>query len=172
MSPVSASTPYPTKSNQRPEKFAGDPCVRWPPKGSPIARTVSPGRSSAAYAARTAEDPRVGLHVGVLGAEERLGPVDGDPLGDVDDLAAAVVAGAGIPLGVLVRERRPERGQHGRRGEVLGRDQLQRRRLPLQLPDQDLGELRVLPTQNIRFQRLCDRHGGLRTSAWGCVRPM
>lgn len=57
MSPLSGSTPYPTKSNQRPEKFAGDPCVRWPPCGRPIARTVSPGRSRAAYAASTAELP-------------------------------------------------------------------------------------------------------------------
>lgn len=57
ISPDSASTPYPTKSNQRPEKLAGDPCVRCPPKCRPIASTVSPGRSRAAYAASTAEDP-------------------------------------------------------------------------------------------------------------------
>ncbi len=47
----------------------------------------------------------VGLHVGVLGAEEALGAFDGQPLGDVDDLAAAVVTGGRVTLGVLVGER-------------------------------------------------------------------
>jgi hypothetical protein len=46
----------------------------------------------------------VGLDVRVLGAEEGLGPVDRELLGDVDPLAAAVVALAGQPLRVLVRE--------------------------------------------------------------------
>ena len=44
----------------------------------------------------------VRLDVGVLGAEELLGAVDGEPLDLVHDLAAAVVALAGQPLGVLV----------------------------------------------------------------------
>ncbi len=92
---------------------------------------------------------RVRLDVGVLGAEQPLGAVNGDPLGDVDDLAAAVVPGAGIALGVLVGERRAERGQHGRRGEVLGGDQLQGARLPLPFPEQDLRQLGILPTQDI-----------------------
>jgi hypothetical protein len=56
----------------------------------------------------------VGLHIGVLRPEQRLGPVDGDALGDVHDLAAAVVPGPGIALRVLVGERRPERRQHRR----------------------------------------------------------
>ena len=46
----------------------------------------------------------VGLHVGVLGAEQLLDAVDGQLLDDVDVLAAAVVALAGIALGVLVGE--------------------------------------------------------------------
>ena len=49
---------------------------------------------------------RVGLDVRVLGAEQGLGSVDRELLGDVDMLAAAVVPLAGIALGVLV-------GQHG-----------------------------------------------------------
>jgi len=36
-------------------------------------------------------DPRVRLDVGVLGAEERLGAIDGQLLDLVDHLAAAVV---------------------------------------------------------------------------------
>ena len=43
----------------------------------------------------------------------------------VDDLAAAVVAPAGIALGVLVRQRAAERGEHRGAGEVLAGDQLQ-----------------------------------------------
>ena len=92
----------------------------------------------------------MGLDVGVRGAEEGLGPVDGDALGDVDDLAAAVVAGAGVALGVLVGEGRAERGQHGGRGEVLGGDQLERVACRSSLPEQHLGELGVLPAQDIR----------------------
>ena len=75
----------------------------------------------------------VGLDVGVLGAEQLLGAVDRELLGDVDPLAAAVVAPAGKALGVLV-------GQHGARGledrardEVLGGDHLERALLALQL---------------------------------------
>ena len=48
----------------------------------------------------------VGLHVGVLGAEQRLGPLAGQVLDLVDDLVAAVVALARVALGVLVGEHR------------------------------------------------------------------
>ena len=54
---------------------------------------------------------RMRLHIGVVGAEQRLGPLHGEALGHVHDLAAAVVAGARIALGVLVGQRRAERGQ-------------------------------------------------------------
>ncbi len=47
---------------------------------------------------------RVRLHVGVLGAEQRLGAVDRELLDHVDVLAAAVVALARVALGVLVRQ--------------------------------------------------------------------
>ena len=46
--------------------------------------------------------PAVRLQVGVLGAEQLLGALDAELLGPVDDLAAAVVAPAGVALGVLV----------------------------------------------------------------------
>ena len=38
------------------------------------------------------------LHVGVVGGEQFPGTIDGQLLGDVDELAAAVVALAGIAL--------------------------------------------------------------------------
>ena len=56
----------------------------------------------------------VRLQVGVIGAEELLRPLDAERLGPVDDLAAAVVALAGIALGVLVGQRAAQRRQHRR----------------------------------------------------------
>jgi len=44
----------------------------------------------------------VRLEVRVLGTEQRLGAFDSDDLGLVDLRAAAVVAAAGVTLGVLV----------------------------------------------------------------------
>ena len=85
----------------------------------------------------------VRLQVGVLGAEQRLGPVDADLLGPVDHLAAAVVPPAGIALGVLVAQRAAERGQHRRRGEVLAGDQLQAAAQPVQLVQHHAGDLGV-----------------------------
>ena len=86
---------------------------------------------------------RVRLHVRVLGAEELLRAVDRDLLDLVDDLAAAVVAPAGIALGVLVRRHRADRLEHGRPREVLGRDQLDLPALPLELAAEQLGDLGV-----------------------------
>ena len=75
----------------------------------------------------------VRLHVGVLGAVESLGPLDGQGLDLVHDLATAVVPGARIALGVLVGEHAPHRLEHGGRGEVLGGDELDVAPLPGQL---------------------------------------
>ena len=61
----------------------------------------------------------VRLHVGVLGAEQGLDPVDGQLLDHVDVLAAAVVALARVALGVLVGQHRALRLHDGERGEVL-----------------------------------------------------
>ena len=85
----------------------------------------------------------VRLDVGVLGAEQRLGAVDRELLGDVDVLAPAVVALAGIALGVLVRQHAALRLEHGLRDEVLGRDHLERPLLALELVVEDRGDLRV-----------------------------
>ena len=66
----------------------------------------------------------VRLDVRVLGAEKRLGAVDRELLDLVHDLAASVVALAGIALGVLVRRHRADGLEHARPREVLGGDQL------------------------------------------------
>ena len=68
---------------------------------------------------------RVGLDVDVLRAGKELQrPLLGERLGDVDVLAAAVVALAGQPLGVLVREPAALGLHDGGRGVVLAGDQL------------------------------------------------
>jgi hypothetical protein len=64
------------------------------------------------------------LHVGVVGAEELLGAVDGELLGDVDELAAAVVPLAGVAFRVLVGQYRALRLENATTRVVLGGDQL------------------------------------------------
>jgi len=76
---------------------------------------------------------RVWLDVRVLGAEERFRAVDGRLLDLVDDLAAAVVALAGIALSVLVRRDASNRLEDARPREVLGGDELDLATLPLEL---------------------------------------
>lgn len=86
---------------------------------------------------------RVRLHVRGLGAEQVLDPVDGQLLDDVHVFTAAVVAAAGVALGVLVREDRSLGLHDGGRGEVLRRDHLQRRLLAVQLGVDGGGDVRV-----------------------------
>ncbi len=87
--------------------------------------------------------PGVRLDVGVLGAEQLLGAVDRELLGDVDLLAAAVVALARVALGVLVGEHRPG-GIEDRLGdEILRGDHLERVLLALELALQHLGDRRI-----------------------------
>src|SRR5579884_3673715 len=83
--------------------------------------------------------PAVRLDVGVLRAEELLGPVDGQLLDLVDHLAAAVVATPRVPLGILVVEPRAERLQHRRGGDVLAGDELQGLLLAAQLLVEQVG---------------------------------
>ena len=86
---------------------------------------------------------RVRLHVGVLGAEQRLGAVDRELLDHVDVLAAAVVALARIALGVLVRQHAALALEDRLGHEVLRRDHLQRPLLALELVADRLRDLGV-----------------------------
>ena len=92
----------------------------------------------------------VGLHVGVVGAEQLLGAVDRQLLGDVDVLAAAVVALAGIAFGVLVGQHRALGLEHARTGIVLGGDELDVLLLAAALTRQGARQLRI---------EAFDRHG-------------
>ena len=78
-------------------------------------------------------DAGVRLRIGVRRPEQLAGMLGGDRLDGVDVLAAGVEPVADRALGVLVAEPGAHRQQHGRRGVVLARDQLQRRALVGQL---------------------------------------
>ena len=66
----------------------------------------------------------MGLHVGEVRAEQLAGALAREILHEVDLLAAAVVALAGIALGVLVREHAAHGFHDGGRREVLRSDEL------------------------------------------------
>ena len=66
----------------------------------------------------------VGLDVGMLSAEQLAGALTGDLFGLVDAVAAAVVALAGIALGVLVGQARAHSHHDSRGDDVFGGDQL------------------------------------------------
>ena len=83
------------------------------------------------------------LHVGVRGAEERLGARDCERLRDVDELAAAVVAASGVALGVLVGEHGALRFENGAGNEVLARDHLEGVALATELGVQNRRDLGV-----------------------------
>ena len=69
--------------------------------------------------------PGVRLHVGVLGTEQLLGAIARQVLHHIGELAAAVVALAGISLRILIRKDRSGGLQHGFADEILRGDQLQ-----------------------------------------------
>ena len=71
------------------------------------------------------------LHVGVLGAEQLLGALARQVFDDVGELAAAVVALAGIAFGVLVGEDAAGGFEDRFGGEVLAGDQFELRVLAL-----------------------------------------
>ncbi len=124
MSASCRRTPYCTARNHLPERLAGAPWVRWPPAASDMPRMVSPGFSSASMHALVRLRAGMRLHVGEAAVEQLLGALDGELLGDVDELAAAVIAPAGIALGVFVGEHRALGLQHRAGDDVLRRDQL------------------------------------------------
>ena len=83
------------------------------------------------------------LDVGELAAEQLLGAVDGQLLGHVHELAAAVVAPARIAFGVFVGEHAALRLEHGGGDDVLARDQLDAVLLAGELAPDGLGQFGV-----------------------------
>ena len=62
------------------------------------------------------------LHVGIIGAKERLGALDGELLDDIHVFTTAVVTLARITLGVLVGQATALRFHYARTGVILGSD--------------------------------------------------
>ena len=104
---------------------------------------VSPGLSERIEHALVRLRARVRLHVGEAAAEQLLGAVDGELLDDVDVLAAAVVAAAGIAFGVLVGQHAAGGFEHGVGDDVLRRDQLDLVLLAVKLLADRAGNLRI-----------------------------
>ena len=106
----------------------------------------------------------MGLHIGVLCAEKRLGPVNGQPLNLVHIFASAVIPPPGIALGVLVGQATAHGGHHRRGGDVFRGDELNILLLPLILPPQPCGHLPILPGQIV--------HAFLQKILHGVVSPI
>ena len=85
----------------------------------------------------------VRLHVGEAAAEQLRHALDRQPLGDVDELAAAVVAPARQPFGIFVGQHRALRFEHGAADDVLRCDQLDLVALATELQPDRVGDLRV-----------------------------
>ena len=95
----------------------------------------------------------------MVGAEEPRHTVDRQTLDLIDVVAAAVIARAGIALGVFVRQVAAHGLHDGRAREILGRDQLQMVALAPKLPLHGGVQLRVCLHQvfviHIGNLRLC-----------------
>src|SRR5580704_5299835 len=90
---------------------------------------------------------RVWLNVSVLSAKELLGAVARQVLDHIGKLTAAIVALAGISLGVLVREHRARSFEHGFADKVLGSDQFEAFVLAASLAINSGGDLRIVFVQ-------------------------
>ena len=85
----------------------------------------------------------MGLDVGRLGAEELLGPFDGQIFDHIHKFAAAVIALAGVTLGIFIGEGGAD-GFHNRLAdEILAGYELDFRALTVDLGLDGRGDLRV-----------------------------
>ena len=142
----------------------------------PFARQVGPRavRQVAAGGKRHAEDrvaraqqrqedglvglrARMRLDIGKSAAEEPLGAIDRQLLGDIDKLAAAVIAPPRIALGVFIGQHRALRLEHRARDDVLAGDQLDLRLLARKFGGDCRGQFgigsRSAATITVRFTR-------------------
>ena len=120
----------------------------------------------------------VRLHVGVVGAEERLGARDGQRLDHVHELAAAVVALAGIAFGVLVGEHRARGLENRLADEVLRGDELESLGLAAALAGDGGGDFGIVSAsvrsigERVTFGiTAIVKAQGSRLMAWNVCRP-
>ncbi len=108
------------------------------------------------------------LHIGELAAEQLGHPLDRQPLGDVDELAAAVIALARQAFGIFVGENRALRLQHRARDDVLRGDQLDLVALAAEFELDRLGDLGIDLAQGRREQASTSPAG---VGLWGSTSP-
>ena len=118
------------------------------------------------------------LHIGEPAREQPAGALDRQSLRDIDILAAAVIAPAGIPFRVFVGHHRALRLQHGARDDVFGGDQFDLVALAAQLQLDRPRDLRIGGAERRGKERIgADRlvsqaSGGLRHgAAFGWTAP-
>ena len=104
---------------------------------------VSPGCISAMNTSALAEAPECGCTLAKPQPNSRVDPLDRQPLGDVDELAAAVIALARQALGVFVGEHRALRLEHGAADDVLRGDQLDLVALAAELEGDRIGDFGI-----------------------------
>ena len=85
----------------------------------------------------------VGLHVGVLGAEKFLDPLNSQVFNNIDEFATAVVAAARVAFRIFIGQHRPLPLEYGARHEVLRGDHFQGVLLALTFQIECFGDLRV-----------------------------
>ena len=83
------------------------------------------------------------LDVGEAAVEQFAGALDRQLLGDVDELAAAIVAPARIAFGIFVGHHRALRLEHGARDDVFRGDELDLVALTAKLEFDRAGDLRI-----------------------------
>ena len=101
------------------------------------------------------------LHIGEPAVEQSAGALDRQLLGDVDELAAAVVAPARIAFRVFVGHHRALRLEHRARDDVLRGDQLDLVALAAEFELDRAGDLRIGVGERRGKERVrTDGHGG------------
>ena len=83
------------------------------------------------------------LHIGETAAEQLCHPIDRHTLGDIDELAATVVALARQAFGIFVGQHRALRFEHGAADKVLGCDQLDFIALAAELERNGIGDFGI-----------------------------
>ena len=114
---------------------------------------VSPGCISAKNTSALAEAPECGCTLANLQPNSLVTRSIARSLGDIDELAAAVIALARQALGVFVGENRALRFQNGAGDDVLRGDQLDLVALPAEFQPNDLRDLGIDLAQRRREQR-------------------
>ena len=127
---------------------------------------VSPGCISAKNTSALADAPECGCTLANLQPNKFCHALDRQPFGDVDELAAAVIALARQAFGIFVGEHRALRFQHRARDDVLRSDQLDLVALAAEFEFDRIGDLGVDLAQSGRKQGL-----HIASWSWGSTSP-